>query len=322
MKLAFLGTPAPAVPSLRALLDAGHDVRLVVTQPDRAVGRSGTLKPPPVKQAALEAGLEVAQPRKVRGPKFHERLRALDLDVLIVVAYGRLLPGSLLDLTPGGALNVHFSLLPRYRGAAPVQWALARGEAVTGVTTMQINEQLDEGDVLLRRETPIEPDEHAPALSRRLSDMGAELIVETLAALDGNAVIPEPQDHSLATFAPVLSPADGVWSPEWTAGDIEGRIRGFDPWPGVWARRKRKRLRLIDGAALSGVTTEEPAGTVLGLEEDGLRVACAGGSVLAFLGATSDWTQPQVQPDGRRAQSARDAVNGRQLAPGDVLEPA
>ncbi|ANM31932.1 hypothetical protein ABI59_23760 [Acidobacteria bacterium Mor1] len=313
MKLAFLGTPAPAVPSLRALLDAGHDVRLVVTQPDRAVGRSGTLRPPAVKQAALAAGLEVAQPRKVRGPKFHERLRALDLDLLVVVAYGRILPRSLLDLTPGGALNVHFSLLPRYRGAAPVQWALARGEAVTGVTTMQINEQLDEGDVLLRRETPIEVDEHAPALSRRLSDMGAELIVETLAALGENAVTPEPQDHTLATFAPVLSPADGVWSPDWSAGDIEGRIRGFDPWPGVWARRKRKRLRLIDGAALSGETSTEPAGTVLGLEEDGLRVACAEGTVLSLR---------QVQPDGRRAQSARDAVNGRQLTPGDVLEPA
>ena len=310
--VAFLGTPAVAVPFLDALIDADHEVDPVVSRPDRPVGRSGRPQAPPVKERALERGRSVLQPRGARGPAFAETLRAADLDVLVVVAYGRMLPRAVLDIARHGAVNVHFSLLPLYRGAAPVQWALARGEVVTGVCTMRLDEGMDTGDVLGCAKVEIVPGEHAPSLHRRLVDAGTGLLIETLELLRTGRARPMPQDHDAATYAPLLSREDGHVDPSDPARAIEGRIRGFDPWPGVWLSRAGRRFRLLDARELPGESTDAAPGTVLDfVDTDGARIACGGGTV---LGVT------RVQPDGRRAMNVHDAIRGRQFAPGDHLE--
>jgi methionyl-tRNA formyltransferase len=313
VRLVFLGTPQAAVSSFHALIDAGHDVPLVVTQPDRPAGRSRRPVAPPVKQAALERGSRVFQPAKVRNRAFREELATASPDLLVVVAYGRILPGPVLRLAARGAVNVHFSLLPAYRGAAPVQWALARGEERTGVTTMMMNERMDEGDILLQREVPIEAGEHAPRLEARLAGVGAELLLETLAGIEAGKVVPRPQRHERATLAPLLSRPDGEIGPGLSASEIEGRVRGFDPWPGVWLRRSGRRLRIVEARALAGAGESEPAGTITELAPEGLIMICGGGTRLLLT---------RVQPEGRRVLTARDAVNGRQLQPGDRLEAA
>lgn len=312
MRLVFAGTPRTAVPSLHALIDSGLAPLLVVTRPDRPAGRGRALAAPPIKAAALEAGLEIVQPEKIRDPVFVGRLAACEADWLVVVAYGRILPPSVLELPRGGAVNVHFSLLPRYRGAAPVQWALARGEATTGVTTMRMNERMDEGDVLLRREVAIEPGEHAPALAERLSHVGAALLLETLSRLARQDLESVPQEADAATYAPILRREDGEISPTLEAREIEGRVRGFDPWPGVWLSSRSVRLRLVTARALDAPPVEAPPGTLLELRKDGITMGCGAGTTLLI---------ETVQLAGRGIRSARDAVNGRQIAPGDRLEP-
>jgi methionyl-tRNA formyltransferase len=202
-------------------------------------------------------------------------------------------------------------MLPRYRGAAPVAWALARCEKRTGVSTMLINERMDEGDILLQKEVTIEQGERAPELERRLAAIGARLLVETLALLDEGAIEPRPQDPALATYAPMLSPRDGELDPQLGAAEIEGRVRGFEPWPGVWAVRGRRRLRLVEAHSLPNRSCSEPPGTLVELVGDGLIMACGGGSVLLVS---------RVQPEGGRPIGARDAVNGRHLRLGDRLE--
>ena len=312
MKVVFLGTPETAVASLDALHDAGHELPLVVCQPDRPVGRSRRPQAPPVKRRALELGLTVFQPLKVRHPSFRQRLQACAPDVLAVVAYGRILGKKSLALPRYGPVNVHFSLLPAYRGAAPVQWALVRGERVTGVTTMRMNERLDEGDVLLRREVAIEPADHAPGLQARLATIGAELLIETLVALESATVEPQPQEHAAATFAPPLERAMGQVDPgEESAPAIEGKIRGFDPWPGVWVRLDGRRVRWRHGRAVDG-QHDAAAGEVLKLDRDGIDVACAGGSLLRLK---------EVQLEGRKPMGPLDLKNGRQLQVGDRFEP-
>jgi methionyl-tRNA formyltransferase len=311
--LVFLGTPRIAVPTFSALIEAGHEVALVVTQPDRPSGRSRTPAAPPVKRAALERGLEVIQPAKVRNEAFRERIASCEPDVLVVVAYGRILPGKLLRAAPRGAVNVHFSLLPRYRGAAPVQWTLARGETVSGVTTMLMNEKMDEGDILMQLEVPVAPGEHAPALQERLAVIGAELLLETLSGLENDSLTPRPQDHACATMAPMLQKSDGEIDPGMHAREIEGRVRGFDPWPGVWLRRSGKRLRIVEARVVDPPQRTEPPGLVVELTPEGLLMVCGEGSCLLLT---------EVQPEGRRALSARDAVNGRQIQVGDRLEQA
>jgi len=310
VNVVFLGTPQVAVPSLVALASAGHDLRLVVTQPDRPAGRSGKPVPPPVKREAEARGLVVDQTARVRAKSFVERLRGVDPDVLVVVAYGRILSRAVLDVAPHGAVNLHFSLLPAYRGAAPVQWALANGETTTGVTTMKLNERMDEGDVLLQQDLAIGPDEHAPALQQRLSEVGSPLLVETLARLEAGSLEPRPQDPEGASLAPLLSPADGSIPTSLTAREIVGRVRGFDPWPGVWVRRGGKRLRIVEALELPGSVPDDP-GRVLAMAPEGLILACGEGSRLALR---------RVQPQGRRVLDVRDAVNGRQILPGDLLE--
>jgi methionyl-tRNA formyltransferase len=310
VRIVFFGTPAAAVPALDALVAAGHEIPLVVTRPDRASGRSRAPQAPPVKVRATAHGLAVIQPDTVRDAPFRERLAVARPDALAVVAYGRILPPPILDLAPFGAINVHFSLLPAYRGAAPVAWALARGETETGVTTFRLDEGLDTGPVLLQAAMPIVPGEHAPALVARLAARGGDLLVATLAGLAAGTVAPVRQDGSRASLAPLLTRADGVWNPEWTARELEGRVRGFDPWPGVWALRGDRRIRIAEAPASADGAGGAPAGTLVGFDGPGLRVACAAGTSASILA---------VQPEGRRTMSAREAVSGRQLAVGDRL---
>jgi len=309
VRVVFLGTPQVAVPSLEALAAAGHELPLVITQPDRPSGRSRTPTAPPVKQAAQALGIEVRQPTRLGEAAFLDEIRELAPDLFAVVAFGRILRKRLLELPQRGAVNVHFSLLPSYRGAAPVQWALARGERTTGVTTMRINERLDEGDLLLQEEVPIESGERAPALQSRLAEIGARLLVETLERLERRTLEGRPQEHDRATLAPILSASDGDADPAWSAAEVEGRILGFDPWPGLWLRRKGRRMRILDGRALEERSTDAP-GTVIDHGADGVCLVCGAGSLLQLL---------RLQFEGGRPMSVREALNGRQIRPGDVL---
>ena len=252
MKVVFLGTPDFAVPTLDALVEAGHEVLAVVAQPDRPKGRGHRLVSPPTVARARELGLPVRQPRAVRRGPFPEWFEALGAEVAVVVAYGRILTPRLLAAPTRGCINVHASLLPRYRGAAPIQWAVIRGERETGVCTMQMDEGLDTGPVLLERRTAIGPDETAGELAGRLSAMGAELLVETLARLD--ALEPRAQDEALATHAPLLRKSDGVLDWAAPARAVHDRVRGTNPWPGGQTRfrgapLKVWRTRLVEGAA-------------------------------------------------------------------------
>jgi methionyl-tRNA formyltransferase len=309
VRVVFFGTPEVAVPSLEALVSAGHELPLVITQPDRPSGRSRTPMAPPVKQAAQALGIEVRQPTRLGETAFLDGMRDLAPDLFAVVAFGRILRKRVLELPRRGAVNVHFSLLPRYRGAAPVQWALARGERTTGVTTMKINERLDEGDLLLQEEVPIESGERAPALQSRLAEIGARLLVETLDRLEQRTLEGRPQEHDQATLAPILSTSDGDADPAWSAAEMEGRIRGFDPWPGLWLRREGRRVRILEGRALDSSSSESP-GTVIGDGAHGACLVCGAGTVLQLL---------RLQVEGGRPMSVREARNGRQIRPGDVL---
>jgi methionyl-tRNA formyltransferase len=309
VRLVFFGTPETAAVSLRALVAAGHRIVLVVTQPDRPSGRSREPMAPPSKLAALEAGIEVSQPVRLRTEEFLGALRVHSPELLVVVAYGRILKPELLAIAPRGAINLHFSLLPRYRGAAPVQWALANGEMTTGVTTLCINERLDEGELLLQRQVAIEPGEHAPALQSRLAEIGATLLVETLQQLERGMLEPRPQDHRLASLAPRLTARDGEIDLRLDAREIEGRIRGFDPWPGVWARRNGQRLRLAAGRAVE-VRSAEPPGTIIALGHEAVGLVCGGGTIVELRA---------VQAEGRRIATVQEALHGRQIRPGELL---
>jgi len=311
VRVVYFGTPESAAAGLGALLESGYDIPLVVSQPARPSGRGGHRKEPPVARLASEKGIPVLQPDSARDPALLEQVRAVRPDVLVVVAYGRILPNSLLEVAPLGAVNVHFSLLPAYRGAAPVPWALARGETSTGVTTMRIEEALDEGGIYLQRRVEIEPGEHAPSLERRLAAVGARLLVETLEGLARGDLRPIPQDPARASYAPRLRKEDGVADFRLPARAIEGRVRGFDPWPGVWARGRKGRIRIVEALAKGGSHSGSEPGRVLAFEDGALLVGCGEGTILAVR---------SVQPESRRALPASDAVHGRIVVPGDLLE--
>ena len=242
MRLVYLGTPAFAVPTLERAVEAGHEVLAVFTQPDRPKGRGQKDAMPPVKEAALLLGLPVHQPERIRRPEVVEQLRALAPDAMVVVGYGQMIPQAILDIPPQGIINVHASLLPKYRGAAPIQWAIARGETRTGVTTMKIDAGLDTGDMLLKWETEIGPEENAVELGARLAVAGADLLVKTLAEL--GTIQPEKQDHAQASYAPILKKEDGEIDWTMAAQDILNRIRGFVPWPGCCTLWRGQRLRI------------------------------------------------------------------------------
>jgi len=308
MRLVFLGTPGFAVPTLEACVQAGHEVAVVLTQPDRPRGRGQNAAASPVKQAALRLGLPVYQPERVRRPEAVEYLRGIHSDAMVVVGYGQIIPQAVIDLAPLGIINVHASLLPKYRGAGPIQWAIVRGETRTGVTTMRINAGLDTGDMLLKAETEIGPDENAIELGQRLAVMGADLLVETLAGLAAGSIVPEKQDDAQATLAPLLKKEDGAI--DWTAPAlaIHNRVRGLQPWPGaqtsfrggplhVWKTRVSKRVD-------EGVRS---TGRFVSLKP--LVVVCGEGE-LELL---------EVQLEGRKRINAADFANGQRLTENDRL---
>ncbi len=253
MRLVFLGTPAFAVPTLEATVKAGHEVAAVLTQPDRPRGRGQNAAASPVKEVALRLGLTVYQPERVRRPEAVEYLRGIGCDAMVVVGYGQIIPQAVIDLAPMGIINVHGSLLPKYRGAGPIQWAIVRGETRTGVTTMRINAGLDTGDMLLKAETEIGPEENAIELGRRLAVMGADLLVETLEGLRSGRIVPEKQDDAQATLAPLLKKEDGAIDWREAALDIHNRVRGLQPWPGA-------QTRFRGGLCIFGKARARPGG--------------------------------------------------------------
>jgi methionyl-tRNA formyltransferase len=307
LNLIFCGTPRFAVPTLDRLVDAGFHVQLVVTQPDRPKGRGLELVSSPVTQRALQLGLPIAQPEGIKSnDAFRAQLTALKPDAIIVVGYGRIIPQWMLDLPPLGNINLHASLLPKYRGAAPIQWAIARGETVTGVTTMKLNAGLDTGDIVLQQEIPIAPDDNAETLAPKLAAMGADLTVETLRGLQAGSVHPRQQDHAQATLAPILKKEDGLIDFSFRAGEILNRMRGFQPWPGAYTRFRGKNLHVWK-AALVGRTLP---GAEMKTEGGRLFAGCGGGTAIELL---------EVQLEGKKRSSAADFIHGYNPRPGETL---
>jgi len=305
MRLIFMGTPAFAVPSLEGIVAAGHNVAAVFTQPDRPKGRGQRDAMPPVKHAALRLGLVVYQPEKVRQPEVAEQLRGIAPEAIVVVGYGQIIPKTILDIPPMGIVNAHASLLPKYRGAAPLQWAIARGEARTGVTTMRINERLDAGDMLLKWETGIGAEETAAELGERLAPAGADLLVRTLAELP--SLKPEPQDDSQASYAPILKQEDGKIDWRLPAREILNRIRGFQPWPGAYGFLRGQGFHLWKAAPGAVVL---PAGA--------LRVVNR--KLYAGCGDTSSIELREVQLEGKKRMQAAAFLNGFPMSGDQVLQ--
>lgn len=299
-----MGTPEFAVPSLERLVAAGHEVIVVFTQPDRPKGRGQKEAMPPVKEAALKLELPIHQPVRVRVPEVVAQLAEWAPEAIIVVGYGQIIPQSILDIPPKGILNVHASLLPKYRGAAPIQWAIANGETQTGVTIMKIDAGLDTGDMLTKWETAIGPEETSPELSARLATAGADLLVETLARLA--EIAPQPQDHTQATWAPVIKKEDGRVDWSWDAARIVNRMRAFTPWPGCYAMLRGSRFHIwkareADRALAPGE-----------LKQEGRRlfVGCGQGSLELF----------EVQLEGKKRMEASAFLNGFTVQSGEVLQ--
>jgi methionyl-tRNA formyltransferase len=304
MKVLFYGTPAFALPTLEALLRS-HEVVAAVTQPDRPAHRGQRTTPPAVKVRALEAGLPVIQPPRLRDPGWPERLAAYRADVAVVVAFGQILPRAVLDAPARGSINVHASLLPRYRGAAPIAWAIIRGETTTGISTFQMDEGMDTGGVLLTRATPIGEDETAGDLAERLSHLGAEVLIDTLAALD--TLTPTPQRHEDATLAPRLKKTDGHLDWARPARDLANLVRGTNPWPGALTATPRGPLTVWRARALTAEAMA-PTGTLV--PHDGGLAIATGDGLLVLI---------EVQPESRRALAWDDWLRGARLAAGDRL---
>jgi len=305
MRVVFMGSPRFAVPALRALIDR-HQVALVVTQPDKPAGRGRELAPPPIKEVALAAGLPVTQPRSARAPEFLEALRAAAPEICVVVAYGKILPPAVLAVAPRGCLNIHGSLLPRYRGAAPIQWAVLRGEPETGVTIMRLDEGMDTGPTLLSRAVPIDERDTAGSMYDKLAPIGADLLLAALDGLARGALRETPQDHGAASYAPMLRKEQGVVTWARPACEVRDHIRGMDPWPVA--------STLLEGAPLKLFAPESRAGSggpgvVLGVDAAGLHVACGEG--VCVVG--------EVQAAGKRRMPAAAFAAGRPMRAGLVL---
>lgn len=307
MRVVFMGSPEFAVPCLRALVEGGHEVALVVSQPDKPAGRGGQLHAPPVKLAAQELGLAVMQPRSARSGELRDALKHSGAELAVVVAYGKILPRDVLEALPKGCINVHGSILPKYRGAAPVQWAVIDGEAETGVAIMQLDEGMDTGPVLLERRVAIDPDETSGELLARLAPIGAAALVEAIAAIADGTARPVAQDHAAATHAAMLSKRDGAIDFAKPARGVAARIRGVDPWPGAHAMLRGQPIKLFRARAVDGEAAAP--GTVLAIDASGVRVACADGAVVIR----------ELQAAGRKRMPAAQYAAGRGIAVGDVL---
>jgi methionyl-tRNA formyltransferase len=307
MNLVFCGTPRFAVPTLKKLVETGFTVHLVVTQPDKPRGRGLELAASPVKEYALNLALPILQPDKIRNNEtFRSQLAELKPDAIIVVGYGRMLPQWMIDLPPLGNLNLHASLLPKYRGAAPIQWAIASGETVTGVTSMRIDAGLDTGEILLQKEILIARNDTTETLAPHLAVVGADLMVETLRGLEAGAIQPRPQDHSQATFAPILKKEDGSIDFNRPVVETVNRLRGFQPWPGAYTKFRGKNLAVV---AARSATVSAPVG----------EITLQAGRVFVGCGAKTSLELLEVQLEGKKRMSARDFVHGYHLTSGEQL---
>jgi methionyl-tRNA formyltransferase len=302
----FFGSPEFAVPCLEALHDIS-EVVAVISQPDRPAGRGLVMRPPAVKERALELGLDLWQPTKVRTREFAERLRALEADVAVVVAYGRILPKAVLEAPRLGCVNVHASLLPRWRGAAPIQWSIVHGDPETGVTLMQMDEGMDTGPILATESTPIERDDDAATLSARLSKMGAELLRRQLPRYVAGELTPQPQDHAMATMAPLLEKAHGRINWDQPARAVHNQIRGMNPWPGAHTVLGERRIKVHRAVASTLDPEGAKPGEITALDHEGILVACAEGTVEV----------QELQESGRKRVDARAFISGRGVAVGD-----
>lgn len=313
MRIMFMGTPDFSTPCLEALVKAGHDVVGVVSQPDKPQGRGRKLVPTQVKQAAMRLGLPVFQPETLRDGEFERILSSVDPELIVVVAYGKILPGFVLDYPKYGCINVHASLLPKYRGAGPIQRAIIDGEKVTGVTTMYMSEGLDEGDILLSRETEIAPDETAGELFERLSELGAELLIETIGEIESGRAVRTKQDDALSSYAPMLKKEDGDIDWNKTAAEIVNLVRGTNPWPMAYTRYEGETMKVISARADGGWIGGEP-GKILEIvsnpdKSKSLAVGCADGRVLIDA----------LQFKGGKRMAVRDYLNGHEIKTGVIL---
>ena len=309
MRILFMGTPDFAVPCLERLIQDGHEIVGAVTQPDKPKGRGHKLMPPPVKATAMAHNIEVFQPLSLKNEGFLPELSRLNPELIVVVAYGKLLPKYILDFPEEGCINVHASLLPKYRGAGPIQWSIIEGETVTGVTTMYMGEALDAGDMILKAETPIGEDETAGELFERLAVMGADLLSQTLTCVESGNVPREQQDESLVTFAPMVSRETGHIDWNKPAGEIRNLIRGTNPWPLSYALYEAQTMKIIHAA--QGEPGKGTPGEILAADKRGIRVACGGGETLVI---------DEIQMQGSKRMPVAAYLNGHEIAVGAILK--
>ncbi|RHT38892.1 methionyl-tRNA formyltransferase [Firmicutes bacterium AM31-12AC] len=308
MRIIFMGTPDFSVGTLEALVEAGHEVCLVVTQPDKPKGRGKEMQYTPVKEAALKHGIEVYQPRRIREAECVEKLRQYNADIMVVIAFGQIIPKEILEMVPYGCVNVHASLLPKYRGAAPIQWSIIDGEAVTGVTTMQMDEGLDTGDMLLKTEVPITAEETGESLHDKLAKAGAALCVETLAKLQEGSIVPEKQGESPTAYAKMLDKKLG--NIDWTksAAEIERLVRGLNSWPSAYTYWNKKVVKIWK-ASVTDENSNEQVGTVVKVEKDSFYVQ-TGNGLLKVL---------ELQIPGKKRMDAGAFLRGYTIEPGEVF---
>lgn len=311
----FMGTPSFSVPFLDALLKSGREVALVITQPDKPKGRGQKLMPPPVKEFALSHSIPVSQPDKLYEASVIESIRGINPEFIVVVAYGRIIPVSILKIPEKGCINVHASLLPEFRGASPVQWAIIKGCTVTGVTTMLMDETLDTGDMLLQEKVMIDRTDTAGSLFNKLSDIGPGLLIKTLDGLESGDVLQVPQNHENASYAPLIKKEDGIINWKESSENIYNKIRGFDPWPGVYTFYKGKRWGIWKGEALDVLpagSTIYRYGEIIDIQSDGI-VAAAGTGALRIT---------EIQPEGKRRMRVEDYIRGHKVEKGVILGDA
>ena len=303
-----MGTPEFAVPTLEHIVSAGYEVAAVYTQPDRPKGRGQQLAESPVKQSALRLGLPIRQPERIRKPEVVAELAETGADAMVVVGYGQIIPQAVIDLPKYGIVNVHASLLPKYRGAAPIQWAIANGDTVSGVTTMMIDAGLDTGDMLLKIETSIGPEETAPELGARLAVMGAQLLVETLRQIEDGSVRRQPQDNAQATYAPILKKEDGRVDWHWPAAKIASRSRGFLPWPGCYTTFRGQALHIWKAKPANDISSGIPG-----------SMYAAGRRLLVACGQATTLEIEELQVEGRKRMTADAFRNGQRLGSEEIL---
>ncbi len=306
LRIIFMGTPDFAVSTLQALIDSPDQVVTVICQPDRKKGRGKKLSPPPVKVLAEQAGIPVLQPTAIRTDEFLEQIRALQPDLIVVTAYGRILPGSLLNLPPLGTINVHGSLLPKYRGAAPIQWAVINGETETGVTIMQMDEGMDTGDILQPVSLPIEDDDTSGTLFTKLSQLGGQALVKAIALLKKDKLPPVKQDGSLATEAPMLNKEMGHLDWNRSAAELHCLVRGLDPWPSAYSFIGDRRFRFFKPQVVAGEVTEA-VGTLCRADKDGILVATGNNYLLIR----------EIQPEGKKRMTVQSCLCGMKLPVGE-----